>query len=114
VIARVGRVSGDTPPSSLSLYCTPACKQLACRLRHQRLLPTVNIAIIYKHLQRQRLLVAHTRTNVRVAASNPSASGVAPKCQVFGLSVGLGATCPDRNSVILLADLVGLEVAAPS
>jgi len=28
--------------------------------------------------------------------------------------VGLGGACPDCDSVILLADLLGLEVAAPS
>jgi len=33
---------------------------------------------------------------------------------VVARSVGLGGACPDFDSVILLADLLGLEVAAPS
>jgi hypothetical protein len=45
-------------------YCTPACKQLASRLRHQRLLPTGNIAIIHKRLQSSDCL---WRTRVRVS-----------------------------------------------
>jgi hypothetical protein len=36
------------------------------------------------------------------------------ECQLFGRSVGLGGTCPDCDSVILLADLLGLELRAPS
>jgi hypothetical protein len=37
VVARACPVCGDTPPSSRSVYCKTACKQLAYRLRHQRL-----------------------------------------------------------------------------
>src|ERR1700682_4297609 len=52
-------VCGGTPPSNRSVYCKPACKQLAYRLRHQSL-AAVDTGIIRKQLQRQRLLVAHT------------------------------------------------------
>ena len=59
VAARACPVCGGTPPSSRSVYCKTACKQLAYRLRHQRL-ATLDPVILRKQLQRQRLLVAHT------------------------------------------------------
>ena len=36
------------------------------------------------------------------------------ECQLFGRSVGLGGTCPDCETIILLADLLGEESLAPS
>src|SRR2546423_9142890 len=59
VAARACPVCGGTPPSGRSVYCKTACKQLAYRLRHQRL-ASVDPVILREQLQRQRLLVAHT------------------------------------------------------
>ena len=63
VATRVCPVCGGTPPSSRSVYCKTACKQLAYRLRHQRL-ASVDPVVLRKQLQRQRLLVAHTGVSV--------------------------------------------------
>ena len=60
VASRACPACGGTPPSSRSVYCTPACKQLAYRLRRRTLHSTVDPAIVRKDLQRRRLLVAHT------------------------------------------------------
>jgi DNA polymerase II large subunit len=36
------------------------------------------------------------------------------ECNLYGRSVGLVGTCPDCDSVILLADLIELEVTISS
>ncbi len=56
VVARACPVCGGTPPSSRSVYCKTACKQLAYRLRHQRL-ASVDPVVLRNQLQRQRLAV---------------------------------------------------------
>ena len=59
VVARTCPVCGGTPPSSRSVYCKTACKQVAYRLRHQRVV-SVDPVVLRKQLQRQRRLVTHT------------------------------------------------------
>ena len=106
-------VCGGTPPSRRSVYCKKACKQLAYRLRHQRL-ATVDPVVLGKQLQRQRLLVAHTVYECSSCGERFLGQRRCPDCNLYGRSVGLGGSCPDCETVILLADLLGLEVAAPS
>jgi predicted RNA-binding Zn-ribbon protein involved in translation (DUF1610 family) len=102
-----------TPLSTRSVYCKAACKQLAYRLRRQPL-ATVETGTIRKQLQRQRLLVAHTVYECPSCGEQSLGERRCSTCQLFARSVGLGGACPDCDSVILLADLLGLEVAAPS
>ncbi len=97
VVARVCPVCGGTPPSRRSVYCKTACKQLAYRLRHQRL-ATVDPVVLGKQLQRQRLLVAHT----------------VYECSSCGERFLGERRCPDCETIILLADLLRQEVTAPS
>jgi ribosomal protein L32 len=106
-------VCGGTPPSSRSVYCTPACKQLAYRLRHPRL-ATVNTVIIRKQLQRQRLLVAHTVWECPSCGEQSLGDRRCSECGLFGRSVGLGSNCPECDSVVLLADLLEQDLGAPS
>jgi hypothetical protein len=37
-----------------------------------------------------------------------------PDCHLYGRSVGLGGSCPDCETIILLADLLEQEAVAPS
>jgi ribosomal protein L32 len=113
VVARTCPVCGGTPPSSRSVYCKPACKQLAYRLRHQRL-ATVDTVIIRKQLQRQRLLVAHTVYECPSCGEQSLGERRCSECGLFGRSVGVGGNCPDCDCVILLADLLEQDLAAPS
>jgi ribosomal protein L32 len=106
-------VCDGTPPSSRSVYCGPACKQLAYRLRHPQL-STVNTVIIRKQLQRQRLLVAHTVWECPSCGEQTLGERRCSECGLFGRSVGLGGNCPECDTVVLLADLLEQDLAAPS
>jgi ribosomal protein L32 len=112
-VTRVCPMCGGTPPSSRSVFCKPACKQLAYRLRHQPQ-ATVDPVVLRKQLQRQRLLVAHTVYECSSCGERFLGQRRCPDCNLYGRSVGLGGNCPDCDGVILLADLLGQEVAAPS
>jgi ribosomal protein L32 len=112
-VLRACPVCGGTPPSSRSVYCKPACKQLAYRLRHQPQ-ATVDPVVLRKQLQRQRRLVAHTVYECSSCSERFLGQRRCPDCNLYGRSVGLGGSCPDCDGVILLADLLGQEVAAPS
>ena len=113
MVARACPVCGGTPPSSRSVYCTAACKQLAYRLR-RRPPATVDPVVLRKQLQRQRLLVAHTVYECSRCGGRSLGERRCSECNLFERSVGPGGTCPECDSVILLADLLGLEVLAPS
>jgi ribosomal protein L32 len=106
-------VCARTPPSTRSVYCEPACKQRAYRLRHQRL-ATVDTVVIRKQLQRQRLLMAHTVYQCPSCGEQSIGERRCSECGLFGRSVGLGGNCPDCDCVILLADLLEQDLAAPS
>jgi ribosomal protein L32 len=111
-VTRSCPVCGGTTPSSRSIYCKPACKQLAYRLRHQPL-ATVDPVILREQLQRQRLLVAHTVYQCSSCGERFLGERRCPDCHLYGRSVGLGGTCPDCETIILLADLLGQEAVAP-
>jgi ribosomal protein L32 len=113
VVARACPVCGGTPPSSRSVYCEPACKQFAYRLRHQPL-ASVDPVILRKQLQRKRLLVAHTVYECSSCGERFLGERRCPDCHLYGRSVGLGGSCPDCETVILLADLLELEGIPPS
>jgi ribosomal protein L32 len=112
-VPRTCPVCGGTPPSSRSVYCKSACKQLAYRLRHQPL-STVDPVILRKQLQRKRLLVAHTVYECSSCGERLLGERRCPDCHLYGRSVGLGGSCPDCETVILLADLLELEGIATS
>jgi hypothetical protein len=106
VAARACPVCGGPPPSSRSVYCKTACKQLAYRLRHQRQ-ASVDPVVVRKQLQRQRLLVAHTvyacpRCNERYLGERRCSS-----CQLYCRAQGLGGHCEDCDHIMLLAELLG-------
>ncbi len=113
MLTRVCPVCGGTPPSSRSVYCRPACKQLAYRLRHQPL-ATLDPVVLRKQLQRQRLLVAHTVYECPSCGEQSFGERRCSECGLFGRSVGLGGNCPECETVVLLADLLVLQVEAPS
>jgi ribosomal protein L32 len=82
-------------------------------LRHQRL-ATVDTVVIRKQLQRQRLLMAHTVYQCPSCGEQSIGERRCSECGLFGRSVGLGGNCPDCDCVILLADLLEQDLAAPS
>ena len=107
VVARACPVCGGPPPSSRSVYCKTACKQLAYRLRHQRLASVDDPVVLRKQLQRQRLLVAHTvyacaRCDERYLGERRCSS-----CQLYCRALGLGGHCEDCDHIMLLTELLG-------
>ncbi len=113
VASRACPACGGTPPSTRSVYCKPACKQLAYRLRHQPL-ATVDPVVLRKDLQRRRLLVAHTVYECSRCGERFLGERRCGDCNVYARSIGLGGSCPDCDTVILLADLLGPEVIPTS
>jgi hypothetical protein len=71
---------------------------------------TVDPAILRKDLQRRRLLVAHTVYECPRCAERLLGERRCRDCNVCVRSIGLGGSCPDCDTVILLADLLGPEV----
>ena len=113
-VARACPVCGATPRSSRSVYCEKAaCKQRAYRLRHQPQ-ATVDPAVLRKQLQRQRLLVDHTVYECPSCQERFLGERRCPDCHLFARAVGLGGSCPDCETLILLADLLGPEVTTIS
>ena len=107
-------VCGATPRSSRSVYCEKAaCKQRAYRLRHQPQ-ATVDPAVLRKQLQRKSLLVDHTVYECPSCQERFLGERRCPDCHLFARAVGLGGSCPDCETVILLADLLELEGMAPA
>jgi hypothetical protein len=100
---------GGTPPSTRSIYCKPACKQLAYRLRRRTLHSSVDPSILRRELQRRRLLVAHTVYECPRCSDRFLGERRCGDCNVYARSIGLGGSCPDCDTVILLADLLELE-----
>jgi len=110
VIVRACPACGGTPPSTRSVYCTPACKQLAYRVRRRTLHITVDPASVRKELQRRRLLAAHIVYECPRCGERFLGERRCGDCNVYARSIGLGGSCPDCDTVILLADLLGPDV----
>ncbi len=101
-------VCGGTPPSTRSIYCTPACKQRAFRLRHQPL-ERVDVNELRRDLQRRRTLVAHTLYECGQCGDRSLGERRCQECGLFSHALGLAGTCPSCDEPILLTELLELE-----
>jgi hypothetical protein len=99
-------VCGRTPPSSRSVYCTPAHKQFAYRLRHPRL-ASVDPVVLRKQLQRQQLLLAHTVYECAQCDERYLGERRCSSCQLYCRALGLGGQCEDCDHIMLLTELLG-------
>ena len=114
VVSRACPVCGGTPRTSRSIYCgKAACKQRAYRLRHQSPV-TLDPAVVRTQLQRLGRLVAHTVYECPSCSERFLGERRCPECHLFTRSLGLGGSCPDCDTAILLADLLGPEAVFPS
>lgn len=97
----------DAPlPSSRATYCSVACKQLAFRLRRQRS-AAPDTSLVRQQLKRQRLLAAHTIYECPSCGERSLGEQRCSTCQLFCRALGLGGSCPDCDTLILLAELIG-------
>ncbi len=95
-------------PSTRAHYCSRACQQRGYRLRHQA--PTTDFTSLRQQLQRRQALVAHTIYECPRCSERYVADRRCSDCHVFNRALGLGGSCPDCDSPILLADLLETEV----
>lgn len=109
--SRAGRacpVCAGPLPSSRAQYCSAACRQRAFRLRQPARAP-VSLEPLTRRVRQQRALSAHTVYACPVCETRLLGERRCPECNRFCRSLGLGGTCPDCDTVILLADLIGPE-----
>ena len=101
-------ICGKPRPSMRALYCDDGCKQRAFRLRH-RANTSVDLTTLRRDLQRRKVLVAHTIYECSTCGEQRVGERRCPDCHTFNRGLGLGGNCPDCDTPILLADLLGDE-----
>jgi NAD-dependent dihydropyrimidine dehydrogenase PreA subunit len=101
---------GGDLPSRRAQYCTRACQQHGYRLRHKA--PAADVTSVRKALQRRKALVAHTIYECGGCGERFVGERRCQNCNLFGRAVGLGGSCPECDSVVLLDDLLGEGVIA--
>jgi hypothetical protein len=99
-------ICGKPRPSLRALYCDDVCKQRAFRLRH-RASARVDVATLRRDLQRRKVLVAHTIYQCGNCGEQYVGERRCPDCHTFNKGLGLGGNCPDCDTPVLLADLLG-------
>ena len=102
---------GRPRPSTRARYCTRACQQRSYRLRHQA--RTTDLASVRKTLQRRKALVAHTIYECSGCGERFLGARRCDNCNLFARAVGVGGSCPECDSPVLIEDLLGEEVVGP-
>lgn len=102
-VCQVGRVSAR------ARYCSPACKQLAYRLR-QAAPPAADLDALTADLRRRRALVAHTIYECPSCETRYLADRRCPDCHRFCRRLGLGGPCPGCDDLVLVAEILDREV----
>ena len=102
---------GADLPSRRASYCTRACQQQSYRLRHRT--PTVDVTSVRKTLQRRKALVAHTIYECPGCSERFIGERRCENCNLFCRALGVGGSCPDCDTPVLLDDLLG-EGVVPS
>jgi hypothetical protein len=101
---------GGDLPSERALYCKRACQQRSYRLRQQT--PTVDLTSVRKALQRRKALVAHTVYECGGCGARFVGERRCEECGLFARALGLGGSCPECDTSVLLDDLLGEGVIA--
>jgi hypothetical protein len=99
---------GGPRPSTRARYCTRACQQRSYRLRRQT--STADLTNVRTALQRRKALVAHTIYECGGCGERFLAERRCGDCNLFARAVGLGGLCPECDTTVLMADLLGEEV----
>ena len=92
-------------PSKRAMYCTRACQQRSYRLRHHR--PTLEVTSVRQALQRRTALVAHTIYECGGCGERFVGERRCDTCNWFCRAVGIGGSCPECDTIVLLGDLLG-------
>jgi hypothetical protein len=80
--------------------------------RHARgnLTPTTDLSSVRTALQRRNALVAHTIYECGGCGERLLGERRCRDCNVFTRAVGVGGSCPECDTPVLLEDLLGEEV----
>jgi hypothetical protein len=103
-------VCGIDTPSTRAKYCGRAHQQRSYRLRHQT--PTADLTLVRKALQRRKALVAHTIYECGGGGERFVGVRRCESCNLFCRAAGVGGSCPECDTPVLLADLLGEGVIA--
>jgi hypothetical protein len=101
-------VCGAALASTRARYCSRAHQQRAFRLRQHT---AVDLQRVRQQLQRRQALMAQLVYECPRCAERFVGVRRCPECNLFTRAVGLGGHCPECDMPILLADLLGEEVA---
>jgi DNA-directed RNA polymerase subunit N (RpoN/RPB10) len=104
-------VCGKALSSTRARYCSRAHQQLAFRLRHQT--PTLDLTAVRTALQRRKARVTHTIYECGGCGERFLGERRCSDCNLFTRALGLGGSCPECDSLLLLDDLLG-EGVIPS
>lgn len=94
-------------PSARARYCSHACRQRAFRLRQPDPVPTPDLPTLDTALRRRQARVAHTVYECPTCETRFLWARRCNECNTFCRALGLGGTCFDCDTVILLTEFLG-------
>ena len=101
---------GDTfPIDGRSIYCTPACRQRAFRLRH-RLENRQTLTALAATLRRQQHLTDQTVYECPACSERFLGQRRCGDCNLMCRKVGLGGECSSCAEILTIADLLGADL----
>jgi hypothetical protein len=103
-------VCGKDTPSTRAKYCGRAHQQHSYRLRHQT--PTTDLTLVRKALQRRKTLVDHTIYECSGCSERFVGVRRCEYCNLFCAALGVGGSCPECDTPVLIDDLLGEGVIA--
>ena len=96
---------GGELPSMRARYCTRACQQRSYRLRHTS--ATIDLTSVRKALQCRKALVTHTVYECGGCGERFVGVRRCESCNVFCRALGVGGSCLECDSPVLVDDLLG-------
>jgi NAD-dependent dihydropyrimidine dehydrogenase PreA subunit len=96
---------GRPRPSTRARYCTRACQQRSFRLRHHT--PAPDLTTVRKVLQPRKELVAYTIYECSGCGERFLGERRCGACNLFTRALGLGGSCPECDTPVLIEDLLG-------
>jgi hypothetical protein len=103
-------VCGKDTPSTRAKYCGRAHQQRGYRLRHQT--PTTDLTLVRKALQRRKALVDHTIYECSGCGERFVGVRRCGICNLYCRALGVGGSCPECDTPVLIDDLLGEGVIA--
>lgn len=105
-------VCGKDLPSKRARYCSRAHQQRSYRLRQYT--PAADVSLMRKTLQRRTALVAHTIYECGGCGERFIGERRCDECNRFCRAVGLGGSCPECDTIVVLDDLLGDGTVDPA